>query len=390
MSHSPSSNSTLDQSKRDQGGKLDLHADAGLLALREAGLLTEFEKHARPEGDALKLVSPTGKVLWNENNIPATIPEAGAEREDHRPEIDRVALRDILLGAVRHERICRGKGLQYVESVDSATYNLHFSDSVETGFDLVVGADGAWSKVRPLLTAEKPFYSGVTAIDLWALDVKTRSSWLSDYVGIGSCFIFDEGRAVFAQRNGGGSIRTYACVQQPETWIRDSGIDWSQQATARNELVQRYFNTCGVEIKRIILECRDELVPRPLYMLPVGIRWDAHPGVTLIGDAAHLMTPFAGSGVNAGMLDSLELANAIVACKDSWESGRDTEASSNLEEAIARYEIAMFERGEKFATKTFRQMQSSFKHDGSENMLKFMMEVRPDIARFATGVECIG
>ena len=39
--------------ERNQGGTLDLHAESGQLALREAGLYEEFKKYARPEGDAL-------------------------------------------------------------------------------------------------------------------------------------------------------------------------------------------------------------------------------------------------------------------------------------------------------------------------------------------------
>jgi len=100
---------------------------------------------------------------------------------------------------------------------------------VENDIDLVVGADGAWSRVRPLVTDENPFYPGITLIELWSLNVEEKNSWLSKYVGKGSCVMFDEGRGVLSQRNGenNGSIRVYAVLRKPETWADDCGIDWS-------------------------------------------------------------------------------------------------------------------------------------------------------------------
>jgi 2-polyprenyl-6-methoxyphenol hydroxylase-like FAD-dependent oxidoreductase len=45
-------------------------------------------------------------------------------------------------------------------------YDITFaSGSISTGFDLVVGADGAWSKLRGLLTDETSFYSGLSYIE---------------------------------------------------------------------------------------------------------------------------------------------------------------------------------------------------------------------------------
>ncbi|KAH0545437.1 hypothetical protein FGG08_000438 [Glutinoglossum americanum] len=349
---------------RNQGGTLDLHQNSGQLALREAGLIEEFRDKARPEGEALKIVSPEGEVLWNENSHGG--PDRPAESAD-RPEIDRVVLRDILLNSLNPDSICWNKKLQRIEPGADNTHDLYFADNcVEKSFDIVVGADGAWSKVRPLLTDEKPYYCGISAIELWALDVETRYPWLSEYVGAGSCFMFDEGRALFSQRNGNGSIRSYACVRQGEGWAQDCGIDWTKPETARRELVERYFGDCAEDLKRVILESRDELILRALYVLPIGITWPSHPGVTLLGDAAHLMTVFAGVGVNVAMHDALDLANAIVAWKKSGAR------RSGLADAIKGYETRMLERGEENAQHSWKNMGMSFSKGGGEKMVEML------------------
>jgi 2-polyprenyl-6-methoxyphenol hydroxylase-like FAD-dependent oxidoreductase len=224
--------SEVNRDVRNKGGTLDLHPKSGQLALKEAGLLEGFKKYARPEGECMKLIKYDGTVLWDENEMSNT---NRPEEYSNRPEIDRVRLRDILLDSIRHDTIQWNRRLLRVEA-DSRTgviprsrerYNLYFADgSVEKDIDLLVGADGAWSKVRPLLTDEKPFYSDITAVELWALNVDEKSPWPYKYVGNGSCFMFDEGRAFLCQRNGqnNGSIRAYACLRKPETWVEDCGI----------------------------------------------------------------------------------------------------------------------------------------------------------------------
>ena len=349
--------------ERNQGGTLDLHAESGQLAVREAGLYNEFKKYARPEGDALKVVNPAGTVLWDENrgDAPLTFETAG------RPEIDRIDLRNILLNSLKPDVVHWGKKLLHVEQGQSDNeYNLHFADGIEKGFDLVVGADGAWSKVRPFLTNVKPFYSGVSFIEMWALDVEERYPWLSAFVGAGSCFTFDEGRVLLSQRNGNGSIRVYAGLRQDETWAKDCGIDWTKPEIARKELVDRYYSDYPDDLKRVVLESKDELIPRTLYMLPIGTRWNPHPGVTLMGDAAHLMTPFAGVGVNVAMLDALELTRAIIAHKD------EREGTFDLAAAIQDYESSMFERAKHNTQDTWNRMQQCFSSGGSEAMANMM------------------
>ncbi|KAI9762127.1 MAG: hypothetical protein M4579_000607 [Chaenotheca gracillima] len=357
-------------SARNQGGTLDLHGDSGQRALRAVGLIDEFYKKARPEGDAMKLITTEGKVLVDEN-LEVDEPARPIE-EVGRPEIDRIVLRGMLLDALDTNRISWGKKLLRVEPAKNDTYDLHFAQEILTGFDLVVGADGAWSKVRPLLTDVSPHYSGISMIELWALDADTRENWLSQYVGKGSCFMFDEGRAVLSQRNGNGSIRTYACVRQPETWIQDCGIDFTKPDQARTQLVDQYFADCANEVKREILDSRDELIPRTLYMLPVGLTWDSRPGLTLLGDAAHLMTPFAGAGVNAAMHDALELGNAIIACKNGGELDRLDGVHDRLAAAVKNYQASMFLRSAKDTAKTWKQTHICFSKGGGEILMDIM------------------
>jgi len=213
--------------------------------------------------------------------------------------------------------------------------------------------------VRRVLTDQQPFYSGVTGLDLWATEVDTRHQWLSEFVGAGSCFMFDEGRAIQCQRNGNNSIRVYASVRQPENWLETCGIDWSSPEEGKKTYLDQYFADCAPELKRAVLDANDHFVLRKMWMLPVGVHWNSSSGVTLVGDAAHLMTPFAGVGVNLAMVDSLALSKVVVGC------GGDAE---KLPAAIKAYEEEMFIRGEHFAQRTARGLKNHFSANGCEEM----------------------
>ncbi|KAF4630730.1 hypothetical protein G7Y89_g7406 [Cudoniella acicularis] len=308
---------------RNQGGTLDLHPRVGQLALKEAGLLPQFQQHSRPEGEASKILKYDGK--WGKK----------------------------LLGVQEDEK-------------KKGTYNLSFADgSIETGIDLLVGADGAWSKVRPLLTAEKPFYAGITAIELWANDVDKTNPWLGKYIGQGSLFMFDEGRAIMYQRQGSGAIRAYATVRQPENWAEECGIDW-EAPDARDKLVKEYFDDCGEELKRVVLESKDLLIPRKCWMMSVGVSWKSRQGVTLLGDAAHLMTPFTGMGVNVAMADALDLARALIARKESVTAKLVSDVK-NIAIAVEQYEKEMLVRAEENAKKTVHGLKGHFSATGKRS-----------------------
>ena len=344
---------------------MDLHRELGQLALREAGLSEEFQKHSLPAAEAMKLVKSDGRVCWDENDMNTS----GIDHSRDRPEIDRSKLRDILLDSIQPGSVQWNKKLVRVEPVEgpNVQYDLHFTDSVEAGFDLVVGADGAWSKVRTLLTDQLPFYSGITVIELMAKEVSTKKPWLSAFTGQGSCFMFDQGRALVCQRNGNDGIRVYAAVRQPETWLRDCAIDWEQPNLAQKIFTERYFGDCHEDLKRIIaVEASDGLIPRPLWMLPVGSKWSPRPGVTLLGDAAHLMTPFSGVGVNVALADALDLARALLKRKDSFEAN----PHSNLADALQEYEEIMFERAEENMAKAWGGLQHHFSANGIDERVK--------------------
>ncbi|KAF2850773.1 monooxygenase [Plenodomus tracheiphilus IPT5] len=330
---------------RSQGGSLDLHPHTGQLALKEAGLWKEFTEHARPESDAMKVVTMDGEVLWDENG--ADKQEVKEEHKfDGRPEIDRTKLLHLLFNNLRAGQILFGKKLNAV------------TEQKETGFDLVVGGDGAWSKARNLLSDTKPSYSGITMVVFWCDDIY-RNPWLVNYVGEGSIMAFGEGCAVQSQRQGNGGLQTYGSLRVPEDFLTTCGIDWTDNDTAGKQYVEEYFSHISPDLRRVMLESRDGLTLRPLYELPVGYRWTRRPGVTLIGDAAHVFTPFAGEGVNTGMKDALVLAQEIA------RAGR---GEKTLNEGVADYEDEMFPRAAKAAAKTLRGKINHFDANGAKEL----------------------
>ena len=118
------------------------------------------------------------------------------------------------------------------------------------------------------------------------------------------------------------------------------------------------------DLRAFIADADGDLVPRPIHALPIGHRWDRVPGVTLLGDAAHVMSPFAGEGANLAMLDGAELAEAIIA-----NPGRP-------EDALAQYEQDLFPRSEIAAAESADSLVMSFAPGSPQGMLDFFAEMR--------------
>ncbi len=345
----------LDQSPaaRNQGGTLDLYAEGGQRAMREAGLLDQFLHVARAEGEARRVVDKTGKV-WLE--------EVAEDGQGGRPEIDRITLRKILLDSVDAGRIKWGHKLTTVTTLADCRHELAFADGSTAAADLVVGADGAWSRVRPLVSAALPEYTGISFLEFRLPDVDRRHPTVASMVGHGSFVALSENKGLIAQRNGDGSVRVYAALRAPVDWLTNCGVDWGDTPAARATLLD-IFAGWHEDITALIRCCDSTVIPRLIHALPTGHAWARVPGVTLLGDAAHLMSPFAGEGANLAMLDAAELALAIIANPD------------DLEAALASYEAGMFPRGAASAAESATNLEAIFRDDSPQGFFDIMANI---------------
>jgi 2-polyprenyl-6-methoxyphenol hydroxylase-like FAD-dependent oxidoreductase len=314
---------------RDQGGTLDMHADKGQIALREAGMLDEFLALARPEGQAHRSMNPQGEVVAEH------LPEPG---EDAAPEIDRGQLRRLLADSLAPGTIAWGRALSAAVPIGDGRHRLDFADGSRAEADLVIGADGAWSRVRPLVSPATPAYTGVCFVEAHYNDVDTAHPAVAAVVGAGSMFAIADGRGLVAQRNSGGHVRTYIAVTAAPDWLPAAGIDPADTAAVRAALLER-FAGWDDRLLALIRENDGPYANRPLHTLPVPHTWTHTPGVTLLGDAAHLMTPFGGFGANLAMLDGAELALSVA-------------RSATVDEAITAYERVMLPRAAEHAARS--------------------------------------
>lgn len=178
---------------RSQGGSLDLHVKTGQAALRAGGLFDEFLKYARYDGEAMKFADKNLLVYISQGQSKPSKSQTG------RPEIDRPKLRQILYESLLPETVRWNHKLQRVKGGDKGM-TMHFADGkTASGFDLLVGADGAWSHVRPLVSDAPPFYSGIAGHAFSIPDAANRAPELSDLVNRGSLFSWSDGKSIMAQ-----------------------------------------------------------------------------------------------------------------------------------------------------------------------------------------------
>jgi 2-polyprenyl-6-methoxyphenol hydroxylase-like FAD-dependent oxidoreductase len=307
---------------RAQGGMLDLHAATGQAALRSAGLFERFRQVARYEDQGLRLFDAQGRLLLDDDGL-----------DGDRPEIDRGHLRDLLLGALPAGCVRWGHALGEAV-VDGQEVVLQFGNGGIERFDLAVGADGAWSRLRPLLTDVRPRHAGISLYELSLRNVDVDHPQLAALVGRGTLVAKGGARTLFAQRNAGAHVRVYASLSQV------LGDGEAAPLETRSSLLQ-HFADWHPDLRGLIAAADDAVRPWPIHMLPVGHHWDHRSAVTLIGDAAHLMPP-AGEGANLALRDAAELADAL--CSPDWRA------------AVRGHEQVMFARAAESAAAAQRML----------------------------------
>lgn len=305
---------------RGQGGQLDLHEHNGQLAFHIAGLDAEYRSILNAGGAAQRVSDRHAAILGE-------VPDNGSME---KPEALRGDIRRILLDSLPDGTVHWGKKVALAATRGDGRHELSFTDGSTATTEILVGADGAWSKVRPLLSSEKPSYAGMSYIDTYLLEVDNRHPASAAAVGDGALYALEPGVGFLAHREAGDIIHTYVILSRPVEWF--SGLDFAD-ADATRARIAAEFEGWAPELIALIADSDTAPVLRSIYRLPNHHRWTRVPGVTLLGDAAHLTVP-GGEGANLAMLDGAELGQAIAAYPNDAEA------------ALTAYEAVLFPRSE--------------------------------------------
>jgi len=317
-----------DQNKdaRVQGTTLDLQEESGLAALRKAQLFDAFKKNYRPGADRMIIVNEHTEIFFSDHE---TKPEENFGSEHFRPEIDRGPLRKMLLESLRPDTVVWDRQFISMEKQGDG-WLLHFKNETSAYADIVIGADGANSKIRPHLTDIKPFYSGISGLMGSVYNPESTVHNIHKLLKDGKIMAFCGGKSFIVASKGDGSLAFYLSYKVEESRLKN--LDLADK-TQMLEWFKKDFDEWSNVWHELFENAETPFMPIPIYCMPLNQTWDALPNLTMLGDAAHLMPPFAGEGVNMAMLDALELSECLY-----------NEKFNDVQTAIASYENQMRKR----------------------------------------------
>jgi 2-polyprenyl-6-methoxyphenol hydroxylase-like FAD-dependent oxidoreductase len=328
---------------RTQGGMLDIHEHNGQRALRAAGLFDEFRELVLEGREATRVLDRHGAVLLDE-------PDDGT---GGRPEVQRGELRGLLLDSLPEGTVRWGHKVTGVRTLGEGRHEVTFADGGTDVTSLLVGADGAWSRVRPLLSDAVPAYAGTSFVETYLFDADNRHPASAKAVGGGALFSVEPGKGILAHRESGGNLHTYVILAKPQDWF--ARIDFTDADAAGARIVAE-FDGWAPELTALITDGETAPVLRPLNTLPPGHRWDRVPGVTLLGDAAHLSVP-NGEGANSAMEDGAELGEALAA------------HPGDVEAALTAYERTLLTRSTEATTEAARDFELCFGDNTPDSLI---------------------
>ncbi len=339
----------LNPSARVQGATLNINEESGLKAIRRAGLMDAFQAAYRPGAEKLMLTDKDANILWTDGG--------GTDWSEQRPEIDRGPLRHLLLQSLRPDTVAWNRRFASLVP-DDTDLTLVFQDGTRETADVVVAADGARSRLRSYVTSVRPVYAGVTVVEGTVDDAPTVLPRLHRMLDEGKICVLGDEKTIFIVAKGDGSIAYYTGHKRDENWGQTSGIDFDDPAQVRSWLGQE-FSGWHPRWGELFAQTA-AFALRPQYCAPLDQTWDARPNLTLLGDAAHVMPPFAGEGVNMAMQDALELAECLLS--DAFPDARS---------AIAAYETQMRARAADAAGMTLRFTKIFHSPDAADRPVKF-------------------
>jgi len=311
---------------RVQGSPLDMHEDSGLAAIRKAELLEEFKQAFRPGADRTLIMNEKAEIFFNDHE---TKPEEDFGHEHFRPEIDRGPLRNMLLESLFPETVVWDSHFLSMERQNEG-WLLHFKNGRSVYADMVIASDGANSKIRPYLHTNTPVYSGIIMLE--GNVSKENAPQIDSLIKGGKIMAFGNSQNILLGQKGNGDLGFYASFKADENWPSSSGLDFSDRAQMLKWFKKEYSEWASIW-EELFESAMTPFIPRLIYSMPLDQTWETQPNLTLIGDAAHVMPPFAGEGANMAMLDALELSEHLTDSR-----------YTTLQEAVSAYENTMRKR----------------------------------------------
>lgn len=345
----------FDQEARVQGSPLDMHKESGMAALRKAGLSEEFRNNFLPGADKTLIVNENAEIFFSDHD---TNIEEDFGNSHFRPEIDRGRLRKILLDSLHPGTVVWNSHFISMEP-ENEGWLIHFKNGISVYADIVIGSDGANSGIRPYVTDLRPIYSGITMLEGNVYHSEESVPVISRLIDGGKIMAFGNEKNILMGQKGGGDLGFYASFRAKENWAEESSINFSDRRQVLSWFKREYAEWNPVW-DTLFDKAATPLIPRPIYCMPLGQTWETSSNLTLIGDAAHVMPPFAGEGANMAMLDALELSESLT-----------SDDHLSIKQAISQYEKNMLPRASAAAKESLENGEKMHSPNALDTMLKF-------------------